>query len=148
MTWTERFANKEICTVGSGSTELCRIIFVWVSSNGGRLLTILAAFREKSMPLGGFPCLEHVERYSVRLDCQPDWWEQLSAHVCVCAWTECAYITVLTATWQPALSGVQKKRVFLEYKAFKNYFLAQTAPQICTVEAAAWQHESFCRLFA
>lgn len=58
------------------------------------------------------------------------------AHVCMHACTVCVCTSVLTATWQTALSGVHKGRV-LRREAFKTCFLAQTAPRIFIEEAAA-----------
>lgn len=60
--------------------------------------------------------------------------------LCVCARRVRVCVPVLTATWQRALSGVQKGRI-LRHVAFKNCSLAQTATQIFSVEAAtvtAW----------
>lgn len=56
--------------------------------------------------------------------------------LCVCARRVRVCVPVLTATWQRALSGVQKGRI-LRHVAFKNCSLAQTASQIFSVEAAA-----------
>lgn len=119
---TEPFLNKDMCTVGSGSAELCRITFVWVSSNRGRLLTVLAASREKSMPLGGFSSLEHGER--VCLSGLSAWLMRAvirCVHVCVCLYIMC----VACICWQlPGKHWIQvfRKEEFGDMRSWRITF--------------------------
>lgn len=137
MTRTDPIANKRICTVGSGFAELWRIMFVWVSSDGGCLLTVLAALGEKSLLLEACACLEHGERLSVCLGCQPDGWEP-SSGVCVCV-LACADSNLANVTF-----SCSEMKDFEMREAFKNFFLGQTGSRIVKTVTQEWLFHLQC----